>query len=155
MIAKTKIGWTIFALLLIPIMVSGQGRPNKGMMNMGNDTSYVRMYNPSTIQTVNVVVKEVENVTSAKGMMVGIHLLTSENDKLLKVHLGPAWFINNQDILIKKGDELKIVGSMISYEGEKVLVAKTVQLKEDILTLRNDFGKPVWAGWMKGKGRMN
>lgn len=155
MVAKAKVGWTIFALLLIPILVCGQGNPKKGMMNWSNDTPYVRMYNPSTVQTVIVTVQELQNFVPDKGMKVGIHLVTNQNDKLLKVHLGPVWFIDNQDIKIEKGDELEIVGSLIMFEGEEVLIAKTVQKGVDIFTLRNDFGRPVWAGWMRGKGRMN
>lgn len=155
MVSKTKVGWMIFALLLIPILVCGQGRPNRGMMNWSNDTQYVRMYNPSTVQTMIVTVQELQNFVPEKGMSVGIHLVTNYNDKLLKVHLGPVWFIDNQDIEIEKGDELEVVGSLITFKGEEVLVAKTVKKGEDILTLRNDFGRPIWAGWMRGKGRMN
>lgn len=152
-----RIGWITLFLIIIPILLCAQTRPNRGMNNCENGTQYARMFNPGTIQTTNVIVEKVETFTPQKGMTVGTRLIANTNDKIVVIHLGPVWFINNQEIQVEKGDTLEIVGSLIEYEGEEVIVAKTVQHGEDILTLRNDFGRPVWAGWMRGqgKGRIN
>lgn len=148
-----RIGWLTLFLLIIPVLLCAQARTNRGMNNWGNDTQYVRMFNPGTIQTLTVTVEKVETFTPQKGMALGIRLITNANDKLVAVHLGPVWFISNQDIQIEKGDTLEVIGSLIQYDGEEVLIAKTVQRGEDVLTLRNDFGRPVWAGWMRGQAR--
>lgn len=155
MVAKSKVGWIIFALLIIPILVCGQGHQNSRMMNSNSDSPNMRIFNPQTIQTVQVVVQELKYSVPEKGITVGLHLLTNCNDKLIEIHLGPVWFISEKDMDINEGDSLEIIGSMITYEGEEVLIAKTIQKEEETLILRNDDGKPVWAGWMKGKGRIN
>lgn len=155
MTAKARLGWLTIILLILPILVCAQNRPNKGMVNWSSDTPYVRMYNPQTVQTVTVTVQKVEIFSPEKGMSMGIHLTTNLNDELLDVHLGPAWFIKNQELQIIEGDELEITGSMITFEGSEALIAKTVKLKEDTLTLRDDTGRPVWAGWTRGRRMMN
>ena len=155
MVAKSKVGWIIFALLIIPILVCGQGHKNNRLMNSNNDNPNIRMFNPQTIQAVQVVVQELKYSVPEQGITVGLHLLTNLNDKLLEVHLGPVWFVNEKAMDITEGDSLEIVGSMITYENEEVLIAKTIQKKGETLILRNDDGKPLWAGWMKGKGRIN
>lgn len=155
MTAKTRLGWLIVILLILPVLVCAQNRPNRGMVNWSNDTPYVRMYNLQTEQTVTVTVQKVEMFTPENGMALGIHLQANLNDKLLYVHLGPAWFIKNQELQILEGDELEITGSMITYRGQEALIAKTIKLEENILTLRDDFGRPIWAGWKRGKRMVN
>ncbi len=155
MTAKARLGWLTIILLIIPILVCAQNRPNRGMVNWSNDTPYVRMYNPQTEQTVTVVVQKVELFTPRTGMALGIHLTANLNDKLLDVHLGPAWFIKNQELEIKEGDRLEITGSLISFKGSDALVAKSVTLGDDTLTLRDNTGRPVWSGWRRGGRMMN
>lgn len=148
-----KVGWLVLLLVIIPVLICAQTRPNQGMNNWGNNSEYVRMFNPNTIQTITVVVDKVETFTPQKGMNVGTRLITNTDEKVMTIHLGPNWFISNQEIHIQKGDELQVIGSLIMYDNEEVLIAKTVKKGEDTLTLRNDFGRPVWAGWMRGQGR--
>lgn len=155
MTAKARLGWLIVILLILPVLVYAQNRPNRGMMNWSNDTPYVRMYNPQTEQTVSAIVQKVEMFTPRKGMAIGIHLQANVNDKLLDIHLGPAWFIKNQELQIMEGDELEITGSMITYNGVEALIAKSLKLDEDTLVLRDDTGRPVWAGWKRGKKMLN
>ncbi len=155
MTAKARLGWLIMILLILPVLVCAQNRPNRGMVNWSSDTPYVRMYNPQTVQTVTVVVQKVEMFTPKKGMAIGIHLTANLNDKLLDVHLGPAWFIKNQELQILEGDELEVTGSIITYDGNEALIAKTIKLEDSTLTLRDDSGRPVWAGWKRGRRMMN
>ncbi|GAB5410770.1 MAG: hypothetical protein BalsKO_31350 [Balneolaceae bacterium] len=157
MVSKTKVGWIIFALLIIPILVCGQGRPNGGMMKWNNDSLFVRMYNPALVQTVKVVVEEVQNFVPVKGMTVGVKLQTMANDELLSVHIGPVFYLDSEGIEFKAGEELRIEGAFAMYEEEEILIAKIIYRGEEEIVLRDDFGRPKWAGWMRGqrKGRAN
>lgn len=157
MVTKTKVGWTIFALLLIPLLVCGQGRPNRGMMNWNNDSTFVKMYNPALVQTVNVIVIEAQNFVPIKGMTVGVKLLTTANDEQLNVHIGPVFYLDSEGIEFKAGEELKIEGAFATYEEQEILIAKIIYRGEEEIVLRDDLGRPKWAGWMRGqgKGRMN
>ena len=67
----------------------------------------------------------------------------------LPVHLGPRWFLDNQDVMIEKGDQLKVKGSLITFEDKPALIAAKIEKGDDILQLRDDDGLPVWAGWRR------
>ena len=154
----SKAGWIVVILILLPMLVCAQNRPNRsnrGMMNWSSDTPYVRMFDVNTIQTVTVTVEEVKTFTPKKGMSAGIHLVAKADDKTYDVHLGPSWFIENQEIEITKGDVLEITGSLIPYNDGEALIAKKITLENDEFVLRDDTGRPVWAGWRMGKGRVN
>jgi hypothetical protein len=68
------------------------------------------------------------------------------------VHLGPAWYLERQDIAIEAGDQLVILGSLVDLDGERVLIAREVTRGEDVLVLRDELGRPYWAGWRRGSG---
>ena len=84
----------------------------------------------------------------------GIHLeLKTEGEPNVDVHLGPAWFIENQDTKILAGDRIQVKGSRTKIEGKPVLIASELRKNEDVLTLRDADGRPVWAGWRRSYGR--
>ncbi len=70
----------------------------KGGGGWGYKSQYQRMYNPQTVTTIKGVVEAVEQVTPMKGMSYGIHLKVKTDSETLPVHLGPAWYIERQDI---------------------------------------------------------
>jgi hypothetical protein len=67
----------------------------------------------------------------------------------LSVHLGPVWYIENQDIKIEPKDKLEIKGSRVTYEGKPAIIAAEVKKGDEVLLLRNDGGYPVWSGWRR------
>jgi len=81
------------------------------------------MYNPNTVKTIKATVKLVNQFTPQKGMKVGIHLVMQTGEDQLEVHLGPAWFIENQELKIHSGDDLIITGSMVTFQEKEVLIA--------------------------------
>ena len=151
----SKTGWIVLILVVLPVLVCAQNRPNRGMMNWSSDTPYVRMFDLNTVQTVTVTVEEVKTFTPTRGMSTGIHLLAKAEGKTYDIHLGPSWFINNQEIEITKGDVLEVTGSLVPYNEGDALIAKKVTIENDVLVLRDDTGRPVWAGWRMGRGRVN
>jgi len=85
-------------------------------------------------------------------MSYGIHLKVKTDTETISVHLGPAWFIERQDISIEKGDTIEVKGSKITFNGAPAVIAAAVEKEEQELRLRDDNGFPVWAG--SGMGRM-
>jgi len=65
------------------------------------------------------------------------------------VHLGPDWYITNQDVRIEANDQVEVKGSRITIEGAPALIAAEVKKGADVLTLRDESGLPVWAGWRR------
>lgn len=61
----------------------------------------------------------------------------------LTVHLGPAWFLENQDLRIAKGDTVQVEGSRVAVQSKPVVLAASVRKGDDTLQLRDEAGVPV------------
>lgn len=117
------------------------------------NNNYNRLFNPGTIEELKGSVVSVEKITPETGMSTGIHLMVkTEKGESVSVHLGPSWYIDNQDIQFMAGDVISVKGSKITYQNAPALVAMTVQKGEQTLTLRDNKGNPTWNGVRTGKG---
>ncbi len=151
---KTIVG-TLSIFLLSALITLSDAQPWKGWKGGGGwgyKSQYQRMYNPQTVTTVKGVVEAVEQVTPMKGMSYGIHLKLQTDTETLPVHLGPAWFIERQDIKIEEGDTIEVLGSKRTYNNAPAIIAEQVKKGETVLRLRDENGIPVWAGTGMGRG---
>ncbi len=106
-----------------------------------------RNYNPATVVTVEGRVDEVLYSQAVKGRGYrGIHLAMSAGSEKMEVHLGPASFIEGK-MTFARGDAVKVEGSKLVASGKSVIIAKRVFKGTSTLTLRNDDGTPLWAGF--------
>jgi hypothetical protein len=121
----------------------GTGRGAGGGWGMG--TSYQRMYNPSTVETVSGTVESVDQFTPMRGMSYGIHVMLKTDKEVISVHLGPSWFINKQGLNIQKGDTIEVKGSRITFQGKPAIIAAEVKKGGKTLELRDSTGIPVWS----------
>jgi len=130
-----------------------QPRPGMGMGpgakgGWGANGQYMRLYNTSTEQTVTGTVTEINYVTPMKNMRSkGVRLTLNTESGVISVHLGPMWYINNQDTKIEKNDKLTIFGSKITFNDKPAIIASKVTKGDHVLTLRDANGFPAWAGW--------
>ncbi len=139
----------ILGLLLSSDAFAQPGMKWRGGGGWGAGNSYGRMYDPKTVETVSGEVVKVDKIMPMKGMSYGIHLLIKTEKEEISVHLGPAWYIENQDVKIEPKDKIEIKGSRITFQGKPAIIAAEVKKGEEILKLRDDTGVPVWAGWRK------
>jgi hypothetical protein len=121
----------------------------KGGGGWGPATPYGRMYDPQTVETVGGEVVSVEKMTPMKGMADGVHLVLKTDEETISVHLGPSWYIENQDVKIEATDKLQVKGSRITFEGEPAIIAAEVHKGDDVLILRDANGIPAWSGWRR------
>lgn len=121
----------------------------KGGGGWGTGTSYGRMYNPQTVETIRGEVVSVEQITPTKGMSNGVHTMVKTDKETISVHLGPAWYIENQEMNIAPNDTIEVKGSRITFEGKPAIIAAEVKKDDKVLTLRDANGFPVWSGWRK------
>lgn len=121
----------------------------KGGGGWGPGTPYGRMYNPQTVETVSGEVESVDKLTPMKGMADGVHLTVKTDKETISVHLGPSWYIENQDMEIAPTDKITVQGSRITHEGKAAIIAAEVQKGDEVLTLRNESGIPAWSGWRR------
>ncbi|MEZ4699075.1 MAG: hypothetical protein R2834_01995 [Rhodothermales bacterium] len=144
-------GIMLAALFLPAGLTLAQAGPGNGACR---NSAFNQPYDPSTVETLTGVVRAVEHVASESGPCVGVHLAVDVNGERLAVHLGPSWFIDNQDQTFAVGDDIVIVGARIVKDGMPAVIAATVKRGDQELKLRDDAGFPVWRGWRRGQ-RLN
>jgi hypothetical protein len=134
----------LFATLVVGslILAAGSSAQRRGMPGE-------RMYDPQTVETISGVVVSVGKFGGMKGMSQGIHAVIKTDTETISVHLGPAWFIDNQETKISPNDRVGVKGSRITFEGKPAIIAAEVTRDGQTLTLRDASGVPVWRGWRR------
>jgi hypothetical protein len=127
----------------------GQGMMGRGSGGWGPDSSYGRMYDPKTVETISGQVTSVDRITPAKGMSGGIHMNVKTDKETVSVHLGPSWYLENQDVKIEPKDKVEVQGSRVTFGGKPAIIAAEVRKGDEVLRLRDDSGFPVWSGWRR------
>ena len=115
----------------------------------GAGSSYGRLYSVQTVETVSGEVIKVEKIMPVKGMSYGIHIILKTATGDIDVHLGPAWYIDNQDVSVKKGDTVEVKGSKVTVGGKPAIIAAEVKKGDETLMLRDEAGFPYWSGWRR------
>jgi hypothetical protein len=127
----------------------GPGMTWRGSGGWGPGTPYNKMYDPKTVETISGEVTSVDRITPNKGMAGGIHMNVKTDGETISVHLGPSWYIENQDVKIEPKDKVEVKGSKITFGGKPAMIATEVKKGDEVLKLRDDAGFPVWAGWRR------
>jgi hypothetical protein len=136
-------------LFAAPASTLAQGPRRHGSQGWGPGSGYGRLYDPAKVEKVGGQVLDVRKVTPMRGMSYGVEIVVKTSTDKVAVHLGPAWFVENQDIRIAKGDTVEVEGSRVTFEGKPVVLAASVRKGDDVLQLRDAAGVPVWAGWRR------
>ena len=108
-------------------------------------------YDKTTEATVHGTVEAVLTVTPGTGggrgmAMGGTHLTFTVEDGKYDVHLGPAAWLAEKKFEFTKGDQLTIVGLVLTINGEKALIAREITKGGTVMTLRDANGIPAWSG---------
>jgi hypothetical protein len=136
------------ALVISPSALYGQrGMKWRGSAGWGPGSGYQKMFDQKTVETIKGQVTSVETFTPRRGMSGGVHLNLKTDKETVSVHLGPSWFLENQDVKIEKGDKIEVAGSRLTFNGAPALIATHIKKGSAVLKLRDDDGYPVWAGW--------
>ena len=138
----------VAASMAFAIDTHAQGRVNRrGGQGWGSSSQYGRIYDATTVETVEGDVVAVERFDLGPEMAPGVHLLLRTGDEEISIHLGPAWYIDNLEGQIEAGDAVRVEGSRVNFDGADVLIAARVTRGESTLALRDQNGVPVWSGW--------
>lgn len=150
---RTKKIWLIVILLIIPILVCAQTRPNRPGQGVElKQELQSRMYDSTTVATYTGVIKEIIRKESKNGSHTGIHLVVETKDELLDVHVGPAWYLNQLQFGFEKEAMIIVTGSRITYQGKPAVITKGIDFEGREFILRADDGRPVWAGARRPTG---
>lgn len=137
---------TLAGVMIITTITGIYAQPCGGR---GGKTNQARMYNTETVETIAGVITDIEKIEKDQKGCYGVHLMVKTKNESISVHLGPGWYLENQEEQFEKEDEVSITGSRITYKGEPAIIAKEVKIEEDVLVLRDDNGFPVWRGWRR------
>jgi len=140
---------SILILLYATESFAQGGSAWKGSGGWGMGTAYGKIYDPKTVETISGEVVGVDTIKPIKGMSYGVHMTVKTDKETISVHVGPGWFIENQDIKITPKDKVEVTGSRITFDGKPAIIAAEVKKGEEILKLRDENGIPYWAGWRK------
>lgn len=141
------LGILVFSLFLSPAVFAQEGIQWRGGGGWGAGTPYNRMYDPKTVETITGEVVSISKITPMKGMGYGVHLMVKTDKETISVHLGPGWYVENQDTEIKPKDRIEVTGSRVTFEEEPAIIASELKKGDKVLKLRNEKGVPLWSGW--------
>jgi hypothetical protein len=109
-------------------------------------------YDPNTVTTVKGTVEQVETAElpggglsqQAKGKFSGpVYLNLKADSGILKVVLGPSWFVESRGVKFAAGDQVEVTGSR--FQDEDIIVAREVKKGDQVLVLRNAEGVSEWS----------
>jgi sporulation protein YlmC with PRC-barrel domain len=106
---------------------------------------YGQMFKLNSIETVQGEVTAVDQFTPMGDMVPGVRLIMrSGNNDDIMVHLGPAWYIDRQYLRFERGDQVRVTGSRVQMDGQRVYMATDVRRGDEVLLLRDREGLPRW-----------
>ena len=130
----------VITLLSVTIMLVGSGAVAYAQgRGAGN-------YNPATETTVTGTVDSVKNLPSSGPGGGGLHLVLTVATGVMEVHVGPASFVTSKNVTFATGDAVSVVGSKVRMGGQEVVIAREIKKGDQVLTLRDAKGLPLWAG---------
>jgi hypothetical protein len=137
----------LFSFSVTPGDTAARVKPWTGSRGWGPDTPYCRLYNGKTVETVEGIVTGVQRFIPGRGMSAGVRLLVRVGLDIVEVHLGPEWYVENQDITIQPKDQVEVKGSKVSFRGQSAIMASEVRKGDDVLKMRDENGFPAWIAW--------
>ena len=101
-------------------------------------------YDTTNSKIMTGIVLEVRDYKCPVSGAVGSHITLKRSGEIIEVHLGPATFLKEYEIVINKGDEVTIEAAPILFEGKPALLAKTVADGKSMYAFRDARGRPLW-----------
>jgi hypothetical protein len=139
----------VLALCVVTESIAQAGMKWRGSGGWGPGGHYGRMYDPKSVEIISGRVITVERITPRAGMSYGVHATLQTEKETISVHLGPGWYIENQDVKIEPQDRIEVKGSRVTLAGKPAIIAAEVKKGDELLKLRDESGFPVWAGWRR------
>ena len=75
----------------------------------------------------------------------GTHLVLKTDRGTMLVHVALSRFLREQKIAIQTGERLQVTGAKIRYQGREGMIAREIVRRDEVFTLRDTSGKPLWS----------
>jgi hypothetical protein len=143
------VGMFILALIATSTCFAQELRDWQGSGGWGMLSPYSKMFDPRAVEIIKGEVLAIEKFIPLKGMSCGLQIMVRTETDTIAAHLGPEWFMENQDAHIERQDIIEIKGSRITFDGKPIVIAMEILRRTDVLRLRNTNGFPAWVAWRR------
>ena len=103
-------------------------------------------YNPQSVVTVAGTVVSMTPSPAKPGLPSLVYLTLQTGEGKISCFLGPSLYVDKLPVQIKVLDQIPVTGSKITWEGSPVILAAEIKKGDNVLTLRNPNGIPLWTG---------
>ena len=102
-------------------------------------------YDPATEATFEGSVEEVRDRECPMSGGMGSHLILKVSDgKTIEVHLATAKFVKTMDLVFKQGDQVRLRGTRVQFEGKETIFARELTRGNETIMFRDKSGRPIW-----------
>jgi hypothetical protein len=106
-------------------------------------------YDRATETSLAGTVAGVDAYAAADGT-VAVHLEVNTGRDIVRVHVGPATYIGQQNFSFLNDDRVSIIGARVSQDGNSAVWARAIMKGSAMLVLRNEDGTPKWTPAVDG-----
>ena len=144
-VMQGKIKFLLPFLFFVSLLI---GEPQKE-----KSKSYCFFYKPYQVLSLRGKVKKIEKDVIFCDCSSFLTLLIEDpsTGKEFRVFLAPIWYLA---VDFEKGEEIKVVGSPVKFQGKNGIIAKEVYWRGERILLRDGRGFPYWRSWRR-RGRMH
>lgn len=103
-------------------------------------------YDTATVEKISGEIINMEKITNQMMKSYGVHLIVKNISETIEVHLGPGWFIEDQEETLAKGDKVIVYGSRIICDNKPSIITREIKRGGYTLLLRDENGIPLWQG---------
>jgi hypothetical protein len=145
-----KLSLMVSTVGLLALILASQGFSQQQFPAAGSKAS--RLYNPQAVETLAGTVLAVNHMHARRPGRPDRVLMDLKTDQgIVRVHLGPANFLDNQALKLIPGDQVEVKGIRVNRPKLTIFIAGAVIRGGQVMQLRDDTtGRPLWA---RGKKR--
>lgn len=131
----------ILGLCLVMLLAGGTSLVGQGKSSASQE---MYPYDKSNEIVVSGTVEDVKDYKCPVTGTVGAHITLRRAIGTIEVHLAPATFMKNYEIVINKGDKIEILGAKMLFDGKPSLLARIASIDRTTYAFRNSAGQPLW-----------
>ena len=143
MLKKLSLMASLVGLLLL--LLAPQGWSQQQFAPVARNAA--RLYNPQAAETLAGNVVALNRIHAKRpGRPDRVTMVLQTDKETIKIHLGPADFLDRQALKLAPGDQVEVKGMRITRAKATTFIAGAVTRGDQILQLRDDAtGRPLWA----------
>ena len=117
-----------------------------GMEAWQAGSAYCRLFDPEGVITFAGTVLSVGVFHPGPGAAEGVRLRIATGDGgVLIVHLAPRSYLEQNGLVLRRGDSVRVTGAGAIVAGREVLLASEISKGSATLSLRDAAGRPLWG----------